>query len=208
VDGLWGFVLLAAVLSLTPGPDDVLVVGCTVRGGGRCGLAAAAGVGLGSLAWGVATGVGLASVLSRSPAVFHGVRLAGAGYLVVLGALPLVTPLLRRARPTAPAEPVAVRVGLRGAFTAGLLSDLLNPKIGVFYLALVPQFVPVGAPVLGYSLLLCSLDIAVAMVWFALLTGLAAAALGDLRRPAVVLWSERLLGASLVGIGVTAALMG
>src|SRR3954470_9160897 len=116
MDGLWGFVLLAAVLSLTPGPDDVLVVGCTVRGGGRCGLAAAAGVGLGSLAWGVATGVGLASVLSRSPAVFHGVRLAGAGYLVVLGALPLVTPLLRRAGRPGGAAAVAGGGGPRGAF--------------------------------------------------------------------------------------------
>lgn len=211
MDGLWGFALLAAVLSLSPGPDDVLVVGSAVRGGPRLGAASAAGIAVGSLAWGAASGIGLAAVLSRSPAVFDGIRLAGAGYLVVLGALPLLAPLLRRARPAAALLPAAGVGGpdrLRSAFAAGLLSDLLNPKIGMFYLAGVPQFVPVGEPVLGWSLLLAGIDVGLAMVWFAGLIWLASAVLTRLRRPAVAVWTQRVAGASLVGVGLTAALSG
>jgi threonine/homoserine/homoserine lactone efflux protein len=207
MDGLWGFVLLAAVLSLTPGPDDVLVIGSAVRGGPRLGAASAAGIAVGSLAWGAASGIGLAGVLARSPAVYDGIRLAGAGYLVVLGLVPLLAPLVRRARPVVAATgPEPDR--LRTAFAAGLCSDLLNPKIGLFYLAGVPQFVPAGQPVLGWSLLLSGIDVAVAMLWFAGLIGLASAALARLRRPGVVVWSQRVAGASLVGVGLTAALTG
>jgi threonine/homoserine/homoserine lactone efflux protein len=207
MEGLWGFVLLAAVLSLTPGPDDVLVIGSAVRGGPRLGAASAAGIAVGSLAWGAASGIGLAGVLARSPAVYDGIRLAGAGYLVVLGLVPLLAPLVRRAPPVTAAtgrEPDR----LRTAFAAGLCSDLLNPKIGMFYLAGVPQFVPAGQPVLGWSLLLSGIDVAVAMVWFAGLIGIASAALARLRRPAVVVWSQRVAGASLVGVGLAAALTG
>jgi threonine/homoserine/homoserine lactone efflux protein len=207
MDSLWGFVLLAAVLSLTPGPDDVLVVGSAVRGGPRLAAASAAGIAVGSLAWGAASGIGLAGVLARSPAVYDGIRLAGAGYLVVLGLVPLLAPLVRRTRPVvAVAVPAPDR--LRTAFAAGLCSDLLNPKIGMFYLAGVPQFVPAGQPVLGWSLLLSSIDVAVAMVWFAGLIGMASAVLARLRRPGVALWSQRIAGVSLVGVGLTAAFSG
>ena len=207
MDGLWGFVLLAVLLSLTPGPDDVLVIGSAVRGGPRLGAASAAGIAVGSLAWGAASGIGLAGVLARSPAVYDGIRLAGAGYLVVLGSVPLLAPLVRTARPVVPTRgPGPDR--LRSAFAAGLCSDLLNPKIGMFYLAGVPQFVPAGQPVLGWSLLLSGIDVAVAMVWFAGLIGAASAALARLRRPAVVVWSQRIAGASLVGVGLAAAVTG
>jgi threonine/homoserine/homoserine lactone efflux protein len=206
MDGLWGFVLLAALLSLTPGPDDVLVVGSAARGGPRLGAAAAAGIAVGSLAWGAASGVGLAGVLTRSPAVYDGIRLAGAGYLVVLGLAPLLAPLVRTGRPIVHAAAAPCPDRLRGAFAAGLCSDLLNPKIGMFYLAGVPQFVPAGQPVLGWSLLLSGIDVAVATVWFTGLIGLTSVALARLRRPAVAVWSQRLAGASLVGVGLTAAL--
>jgi threonine/homoserine/homoserine lactone efflux protein len=231
VEGLWGFALLAALLSLSPGPDDVLVIGSTVRGGPRCGLATAAGVAAGSLVWGLATGIGLAGALSSAPVFYDGVRYAGAAYLVALGAGPLLAPLVHRVRATVPAAAGTTTAGtstagttaagtttagtttagrstLRGSFAAGLLSDVLNPKIGLFYLALVPQFVPVGAPVFWYCLLLSAIDIAVALAWFAVLTGVAALTLRGPRRPRVALWSERVLGAFLVGVGVAAALGG
>jgi threonine/homoserine/homoserine lactone efflux protein len=211
MEGLWGFVLLAVLLSLTPGPDDVLVVGSAVRGGPRLGAASAAGIAVGSLAWGAASGIGLAGVLSRAPAVYDGIRLVGAGYLVVLGLLPLLVPLVRRTRRVVPAAPVAGATGparLRSAFAAGMVSDLLNPKIGMFYLAGVPQFVPAGQPVLGWSLLLAGIDVAVAMLWFTGLICVASAAMARLRRPAVAVWSQRVAGASLIGVGLTAALSG
>jgi threonine/homoserine/homoserine lactone efflux protein len=208
MDGLWGFALFAAVLTLTPGPDDVLVVGSALRGGPRLGAASAAGIAVGSLAWGAASGIGLAGVLSRSPAVYDGIRLAGAGYLVVLGLLPLLVPLVRRARRVVPVPAATGPDRLRSAFAAGMFSDLLNPKIGMFYLAGVPQFVPAGQPVLGWSMLLAGIDVAVAMLWFTGLICVASAAMARLRRPAVAVWSQRVAGASLVGVGLTAALTG
>lgn len=87
----------------------------------------------------------------------------------------------------------------------GLVSDLLNPKIGAFYLAVVPQFIP-GAPVLQYSLLLCAIDVLVALVWFSCLAWLAHAAVLWIRRPRFVLWSQRLVCVSLIAVGVSTTL--
>jgi threonine/homoserine/homoserine lactone efflux protein len=132
-------------------------------------------------------------------------RLAGAGYLVLLG----VSPLLARAfgrhpssgRPgngTAPA-------GLRTAFLTGFAGDLLNPRIGLFYLAVVPQFVSAGASTLRNSLLLCAVDVSVAVVWLLALAWGAAAAVRWLHRPAVTRWSQGLFGAVLVALGTATA---
>jgi threonine/homoserine/homoserine lactone efflux protein len=211
VHGLWGFLAVAVLLSLTPGPDDVLVLRSALLGGPRLGAATVGGVAVGTLLWGAAAAVGLASVLSRSSAVYDGVRLAGAGYLVLLGAAPLMTSVPTIARRLGQRSPDSGRVDggpaptAVPAFVTGLLSDLLNPKIGVFYLAVVPQFVPPGVPALPYALLLCVVDVAVATVWLLGLTWVAHAAVRWFQRPPVVLWSQRLFSASLIGIGTAAA---
>jgi threonine/homoserine/homoserine lactone efflux protein len=208
VNGLWGFAALAVVLSLTPGPDDVLVLSCSMRGGPRTGGAAALGVAAGSLVWGAAAATGLAALVSQSSAVYDGMRWAGAGYLVALGAVPLIAQGLRQGLPRAGgrhAAPGGRPGGPRSAFAAGLLSDLLNPKIGVFYLVAVPQFIPVGEPVMEYSLLLCAIDVTVATLWLLALTWLAHGAVTWFRRPRVVTWSQRLFSAALIGIGAAAA---
>jgi threonine/homoserine/homoserine lactone efflux protein len=210
MNGLWGFLALAVVLSLTPGPDDVLVLGCSLRGGPRCGAAATLGVAVGSLTWGAAAATGLASLVSSAPAVFDGMRWAGAGYLVALGAVPLVAQRFGRAGPlrAAPgrhAAPLRRSSGTRRAFASGLVSDLLNPKIGVFYLMVVPQFLTAGQPVLQNSLLLCAVDVTVATLWLLTLTWLAHRADAWFRRPRVVAWSPRVLGAALIGLGAAAA---
>jgi threonine/homoserine/homoserine lactone efflux protein len=206
VDHLWGFAVLAVVLSLTPGPDDALVLSSCLRGGPRLAAATAIGVGAGSLLWGGAAAVGLAAVVSRSPGVYGCLKFAGAAYLVVLGGAILRAQTSGR-RPSGVhrAGPRRRRGGVGAAFGAGLASDVLNPKIGVFYLAVLPQFIPTGEPVLGYTMLLCALDVTVAMAWFAALTWLAQAAVTWCRRPAVVLWSQRLMGAALIGVGASVA---
>jgi threonine/homoserine/homoserine lactone efflux protein len=211
VDGIWTFVALTVLLSVSPGPDDVLVLRSALRGGARLGMAAVGGVAVGSLAWGVAAAVGLGAVVARSAPVYEGVRLAGAAYLVLLGALPLLAEARGRGRPVAAVLPGNAMAGGRPsggagrAFSAGLASDLLNPKIGLFYLAVVPQFVPAGAPALQYSLLLCTIDVAVAVCWLASLAGLAHAAVRWLMRPATLLWSQRVFSTCLIGLGVSTA---
>jgi threonine/homoserine/homoserine lactone efflux protein len=207
---LWVFLVVAVLLSVTPGPDDVLVVSSCLRGGTRAGAATAAGVATGSLAWGAAAAVGLAAAVTRSSALYGSVRITGAGYLIALGVLPLIGSVLRRAPanarpgPISPAPP-GPRSGAGWAFTSGLLSDLLNPKIGVFYLAVVPQFVPAGAPPLPYSLLLCGIDVAVAVVWLLALTWTVHRAVTWFHRPSVTRWSQRLFSATLICVGATAA---
>jgi threonine/homoserine/homoserine lactone efflux protein len=210
VDGIWAFFAMAVVLSLSPGPDDVLVLRSALRGGPRLGMATVAGVGAGSLAWGAAAALGLAAVVARSAPVYEAFRLVGAGYLVLLGVAPLVTGVRGRGRRVAPPlldcdRRFRLPGGARGAFSAGLMSDLLNPKIGLFYLAVVPQFVPAGAPTLQYSLLLCAIDVLVAVTWLAALTWLAHAAVRWLARPPVVLWSQRIFSTCLVGLGTSTA---
>src|SRR4051812_37528041 len=96
VNGLWAFVALAVALSLMPGPDDVLVLSCSLRGGPRSGAAAALGVAAGTLLWGVAAATGLAAIVEHSPVVYDGLRWAGAAYLVALGAVPLIAQGLAR----------------------------------------------------------------------------------------------------------------
>jgi threonine/homoserine/homoserine lactone efflux protein len=211
VSNLVGFVVLTLALSATPGPDDVLVLRFSVGCGRRCGSAAAAGAAVGSLAWGTVTAVGLAAALARSDAAFGLVRSAGGIYLVALGLVGIVAQVRGRRRPILDGGrgvPAAVpRSGsLRGAFAAGCLSDVLNPKIGLFYVAVLPQFIPPGAPVLGWSVVLCAIDVTVALGWLLFVARLADAALGWLRRPRVETWFEGLLSASLIGIGAAVSL--
>jgi threonine/homoserine/homoserine lactone efflux protein len=94
---------------------------------------------------------------------------------------------------------------VRRAFGVGLLSDMLNPKVGLFYLAVVPQFIPPGAPVLEYSFLLTGIETTVAVFWLVLLAWVAHAALAWLRRPAVDRWLQCITGVALVGIGTAVA---
>ncbi len=206
---LAAFLLLAIVLSVTPGPDAVLVLRSSVRGGRHQGLATAFGAVAGSLVWGVAAAAGLAAVITQSATLFQTIRLAGATYLIFLGISTLRTQV--RGRPNVTFAAIAdgdcahTPQGMHKAFGAGLLSDLLNPKVGLFYIAVIPQFIPVGAPVLQYSLLLCAIEIVVALVWFTLLAWVAHVVLNWLRRPVVDRWLQAALGSSLIGIGATVA---
>ena len=195
---------MTVLLSVSPGPDDVLVLRSALRGGPRLGLATVAGVAVGSLAWGTAAAVGVAAVIAGPASEV--LRLGGAGYLVLLGAVPLIAEVRgRRGAALAPVGAAPAPGGTGRAFATGLLSDLLNPKIGLFYLAVVPQFVPAGAPVLPYSLLLCAIDVAVAVTWLSGLAWLGSAATTWLVRPDVVRWSQRLLGLVLIALGATTA---
>jgi threonine/homoserine/homoserine lactone efflux protein len=219
MDGIPGFILLAVLLSLTPGPDDVLVIRSSLRGGARLGAITVAGVATGALLWGLAAAAGLAAVLTAAPATYEVLHALGAGYLAVLGGLTVYPYLGRRARarvraghgaatPTAPAVHPAAGTGAWRAYTSGLLADVLNPKIGLFYLAVLPGFVPAGAPVLPYTLLLSAIDVAVATVWLVTVAVLATALVTRLRRPRVTACLVCGSGMGLLGIGTALAVAG
>lgn len=136
------FAAAVAVLNATPGVDFVLTVSRTLQAGVRAGLAAAAGIGAGCLVHALAAAFGLAALLALHPAAFTALQWAGAVYLAWLG-----VGLLRQVARPAPAAavPAAAPPQTRGAdFRAGLLTNVLNPKVAFFFLAFLPQFVPAG----------------------------------------------------------------
>ena len=144
IHDFWLFVLTGVVLNLTPGADTLLVVSRTAAGGFRQGAAAALGIALGCLVHAVAAALGVAALLAASAQAFRVLTWVGAAYLAWLG-----FQMLRQAwasTPEAPsAKPAAAKGGERAAFLQGLLTNVLNPKVGLFFLAFVPQFVSADA---------------------------------------------------------------
>jgi threonine/homoserine/homoserine lactone efflux protein len=201
---LAAFVPVALIVTITPGPATAMVVRSAAVGGRRHALACTAGNSIGVLAWGVLAAAGLAAVVATSAAVFTAVKLAGAAVLVVLG----LRSLLRPGDTAAAGDAVS---GGRASADAralrdGLVTSLSNPKLAVFYIALFPQFVPAGAPVLPSALLMAATIVAFDCVWYSAL----AYAVARARRAFVAgRWArrvERLTGAVLVALGVRLAL--
>jgi threonine/homoserine/homoserine lactone efflux protein len=194
---LVAFLPVAVVLSLAPGPATAMVVRSAARGGRREAFACTAGNSLGVLAWGVLAAAGLAAVVAASAAVFTAVKLAGAVVLIVLGVQSL------RGHGAGPVR--RARTGGR-ALRDGVITSISNPKLAVFYVALFPQFVPAGAPVLASALLMAATIVAVDLVWYSAL----AYAVARARRAFVEgPWArrvERVTGAVLVGLGIRLAL--
>jgi threonine/homoserine/homoserine lactone efflux protein len=195
---LIAFAPVAALLSLAPGPATALVVRNAARGGRRHALFTTVGSSLGVFAWGAFAAIGIAAVVAASAELFTVMKLIGAAFLVYLGVQSL------RARRAAPSRsrPVEQRSALR----EGLVTALANPKLAAFFVALFPQFVPRGAPVLPSALLMACTIVAVDLVWYSVLAYLVARARRAFVEGPWLRRFERLTGAVLVGLGVRLAL--
>lgn len=177
------FTVVAALLTVTPGVDTLLVLRTTVAADQRSGLVASAGILTGLLAWACAAGLGVAALLAASTTAYNLLKIAGAVYLVGLGGWLL----WRAARGQSAAhgtEPEPSR-SLRRSYSGGLITNLLNPKIGVFYVTLLPQFVVPGQPVLLICLGLALVHVALGVLWFLAVTWLATRLGEVLRRRSV-----------------------
>jgi threonine/homoserine/homoserine lactone efflux protein len=193
------FIGLCLVLAMTPGPDTFLVLRFSLQDG-RAGLAAAAGSALGSMVWAFAIAAGLASLLEESATAYRIVKIAGGLYLIYLG----LRVLLRR-RETMASDPSKRPTGSHSgvaAFSSGVLSCVLNPKVGLFFLAIVPQFVAPGLAVFASFLTLGVIDTAVAFVWLVVIAFIAARAVAWLRRPRVTAMLNRVSAAVLTAFGI------
>ena len=194
---LVAFAPVAALLTVTPGAATALVVRSAVSGGRRRALATTIGNSLGVLAWGCFAAVGIAAVVATSAAAFTTVKLVGAAVLVVLG---LQSLLGRREAPAAAQAPA------RGApLRDGLLTSVANPKLAVFFVALFPQFVPAGAPVLPSALLMAAMIVAFDLVWYSTLAYLVARARRAFVEGPWLARVQRFTGAVLVGLGMRLA---
>ncbi|MFI0739020.1 LysE family translocator [Streptomyces sp. NPDC021100] len=205
-----GFALFSLLVTVSPGPDLVLVLRNCLRGGRRAGAATGLGAAVGSLGWGVAAAFGLAAALQRWDAAFTFVKLAGAAYLVFLGAQALWAQ--RRAVALSKEPPAVVpegdapgALGAGAAFRQGVLSCLLNPKVGVFFVAVAPQFLPDGASPLTTTLLFGVIDAVIAAAWLLLVTLGATRFMAWLRRPRVHRNLERATGGVLLALGLGTA---
>lgn len=194
---LIAFAPVAALLSLAPGPATALVVRNAARGGRRHALLTTVGNSVGVLAWGVFAAAGIAAIVAASAELFMVMKLAGAAFLVYLG----VQSLRGRAELPQPG-PVHERHALRD----GVVTSVANPKLAAFFVALFPQFVPRGAPVLPSALLMACTIVAVDLVWYSVLAYLVARARRAFVEGPWLRRFERLTGAVLVGLGIRLAL--
>jgi len=200
------FALVSGVLTVTPGLDSALVLRSALTSGRREAAATGAGIIVGLFVWGAAAAVGVSALLTASELAFDVLRYAGAVYLVGFG-VRLLVQALRRSGPHVPAPDGDRRRSPWRSARQGLATNLLNPKVGVFYVALLPQFVPAGSNTLGVGLLLAAVHALLTVLWFALLIGLASALSRWLRRPATTRAIDGVTGATLVGFGVRLALV-
>jgi threonine/homoserine/homoserine lactone efflux protein len=203
VQAIPAFTAAAALLTITPGLDTALVLRTAAVEGPRRAFLAGLGICLGCLAWGLAASAGLGALLVVSQVAFNVVRILGAGYLLYLG-FRLIQRSSRRLGGSAArlAEVSTAEVSPRGWFLRGLLTNLLNPKVGVFYLTFLPQFVPADVSVTPFSMLLASIHAALGLVWFGFLIALTRPLSAWLARPAVVTTLDRATGLLLIGFGV------
>ncbi len=201
-----GFGLVALLLTITPGLDTALVLRAAITRGRRDAVATALGVVAGVLAWGAAAAVGVSALLTASTIAYDVLRLVGAGYLVWLGGR-ILWRLVRHPAEAAAGSSPSPGGAWRSART-GLLTNLLNPKVGAFYVAVLPQFLPAGTSALGMGVLLALVHAALSLVWFTVLVLGAVAARRWLQRPAVSRTVEGVTGVALLGYGLRLAVPG
>jgi threonine/homoserine/homoserine lactone efflux protein len=197
LSALVAFAPVAALLTVTPGAATALVVRSAAVGGRRRALATTVGNSLGVLLWGAFAAMGIAAVVATSAEAFTAVKLVGAVVLVVLG--------LQSLRGHRGDEPPRRSRSPGAPLRDGLITSLANPKLAVFFVALFPQFVPAGAPVLPCALLMAAMIVSFDLVWYSALAYLVARARRAFVEGPWLARAERLTGAVLVGLGVRLA---
>jgi threonine/homoserine/homoserine lactone efflux protein len=205
IQELWLFILSGLLLNVTPGPDTAYIVGRSVQMGWRGGAAAALGISTGCLVHVFAAALGLSALLAASSAAFTAVKWAGAAYLCYLG----VRMLLSRPRaPAAEAGTPNAAIPLRQVFWQGALTNALNPKVALFFLAFLPQFVAAEAPHKALAFVALGLIfICNGTLWCLGVAAFAAKAAGRVRQSGqALLWIDRALGGLFVYLGVRIAL--
>jgi threonine/homoserine/homoserine lactone efflux protein len=215
------FIAAGIVLIVTPGPDTALVLRTAAVDGPRRGAYTSVGICAGLLLWGLAAALGISAVLAASHAAYTALRAIGAAWLVWLGC----TIFFRRPRriepsgeagtpaPGGPGDPDACLLtktlgGERTWFWRGLLSNVTNPKVGVFFITFLPQFVPAGVAVAPFVALLVLIHVALSVVWLGLLIAATQSVGRAVRRPAVARALDRITGTVLIAAGLRLAVEG
>jgi len=202
---LWLFVLSGLLLNITPGPDTLYIVGRSSTQGWRAGAFAALGIGAGTLVHICAAALGLSAILAASAAAFTAVKIVGAAYLLYVG----VTLIWSSRADGSAAGPAAIRpASLQGIFVQGFLTNVLNPKVALFFLAFLPQFVASDASSKPLAFLFLGAVFDFNGTIWNLLIAWSTARLSSTLAPgrAFKQWFNRCVGAMFIFIGVRLAL--
>ena len=196
------FLLTGVILNLTPGPDTFYILGRSMAQGRSAGVASALGIGAGSLIHTLAAALGLSAIIAASATAFFAVKLAGAVYLVYLGARMLFT-----RTSTAPIPTAFTSSGFFAVFQQGMLTNVLNPKVALFFLAFMPQFIAADSPTKFAAFLTLGLCFVVTGTLWCLCLAWFASLLGNRLRgsPSLSAALNRMAGALFVFLGIRLA---
>jgi len=215
---LWSFALVVGLLTITPGLDTALILRTAALGRRREAWGVVLGIQSGTLVWGALSSLGVSALLTASHTAYDVLRVAGAAYLLWMGSRMLWGSLRRRAGDAAqPGEAADAAEagpglglrrggGLRSGLRRGVTTNLLNPKMGVFYVAVLPQFIPADAPHFAMGMVLTSVHVLEGLLWSGVLVAFAGVLRGWLRRPVARRVLDRVTGVVIVGFGLRLAL--
>ena len=205
IHDLWLFILSGLLLNITPGPDTAYIIGRSLQLGWRGGAAAVIGISTGCLVHVFGAAIGLSALLMTSSAAFTVLKWAGAAYLLFTG----VQMLLSRERAPAEAALAGNETSLSRVFWQGALTNVLNPKVALFFLAFLPQFVTAESSHKTLAFLTLGLIfIANGTLWCFGVAAFAARAAGRIRRSAgAMAWINRTLGGLFVYLGIRVAML-
>jgi len=203
---IWLFIISGLVLNVTPGPDTAYIIGRSLQLGWRGGAVAALGISAGCLFHVVGAAIGLSALLAASSAAFTLVKWVGAAYLCFMGVKMLLS---RSQSPAEAAVAVNGAIPLRRVFWQGAMTNVLNPKVALFFLAFLPQFVAADSPHKAAAFLLLGLIfIFNGTLWCLGVAAFAAGAAGRIRQSGRALaWINRALGGLFVYLGVRVAML-
>jgi threonine/homoserine/homoserine lactone efflux protein len=199
VVSLIAYIAAATLLTITPGLDTALVIRTATTEGTRRACWSALGILTGCFIWAAIVAAGLGALLLASQLAYTVLRWTGAAYLLYVGIRLLLNPRTRFA------DQLDEQPRGGGAFTRGALTNLLNPKVGIFYVSFLPQFIPNDVPVAAYTVLLGAIHALLGLIWFACLIAATRPLVGLLRRPTVVKMLDRVTGGVFIAFGVRLA---
>ncbi|MEQ5183828.1 LysE family translocator [Providencia alcalifaciens] len=187
-DSLLAYTLAATLLTLTPGLDTALILRTAAVEGGRKAFHAALGIDVGCFIWGALVAFGLGALLAVSELAYTLLKWCGAAYLFWLGIQLLLRPRQQFSLSQEVKNPAS------NWFLRGMLGNVLNPKMGIFYVSFLPQFIPTGHSPIGWTFLLVTIHVVIGTLWSLTLIAATRYASGILKKPAVVKWMDRMTG--------------
>ncbi len=199
------FAIVAGLMTMSPGADTLLVVRNVLRGGRRDGMFTAIGICSGLYVHALLSALGVSVLLMHSTTAFTALKIAGACYLAWLGLQSLRSAARGATLPSGAAVATTQVPALR-SYREGFLTNLLNPKVIVFYLALLPQFIGADDPVFRKSLLLAAIHAVEGIAWFAIVSHLVDRSRRFFLKPLLRRWIDAACGTFLVALGVRLAM--